>query len=91
MAQCRQCSGERSFGMYLCQPCLKKMRWLDRQFSTHWGWLMIGLLFCSLPFIIFSLIGAIGCTDPQARKNALTAFGIGVALLSLAILIRLNG
>jgi len=91
MAQCRKCENKAVFGSYLCQPCQKKTRWLDRQFSVPLGWLLVLLLFCTLPAIIFSLVGAIGCREPAAKKNALMSFGIGVALLFLAILIRSGG
>lgn len=90
MAHCHQCENKAVFGSYLCQRCQKKLRWLDRQFSVSLGWLLVLLLFCTLPAIVFSLAGAIGCREPAAKKNALISLGIGAGLLFLAILIRLG-
>lgn len=39
---------------------------------------------------MFSLVGVIGCRDPEARRNAIIVFAISSVLLGVSLVVRVS-
>jgi hypothetical protein len=72
-----------------CEECLNQ-NWLDKQFSQSIGVLLIAsLLPCtSFLFLVFTIVGMIGCRDAKARKRAVIAFFWSLCLRIIAVIIK---
>lgn len=90
MAKCKECDQDAVFGNPLCKTCLKKLSWLDRQFSANLIWIVILPLFCNLLALPMAIAGAIGCTDATAKGKARIMLVVSVLVLLVALAIGMS-